>query len=339
MQALIDSQPELKGTKQKESFESIQRRVDAMINAKGSTFFRKIQSVKRKYLNNNRIDVMQWQIDADGIGGEGSGGKLKQDITIRIWANGKRIFDDTINFSLKASSATIHSGGLEKGLDLLINTFGYGLPKNKYEDIQRIWANIKNGTEKSTGLNGYVDTTFRTILSETSNITITESNSNMWWNLLTARLFGEQNAYKGYMQVVELNHDSIKKVKLPKIKGKKQEYTSQHVSGVKEITPDWIQELRNNGMKLYAKMVYKNIEQEGSPGGIYIMPIYKNGVKEDTDGRMLYKIRINYLRAKDESGSRTGSKEPFKFMTDIGGEGKSIIWEHNKNDSYFVGKL
>ena len=127
---------------------------------------------------------MQWQIDADGIGGEGSGGKLKQDITIRIWANGKRIFDDTINFSLKASSATFHSGGLQAGLDLLLDKFQLGLPADKRQDIDTMWARVKDGTEKSTGLTGFVDTTYRLILGEATAPSVTQTNSDGWWDLL-----------------------------------------------------------------------------------------------------------------------------------------------------------
>ena len=108
------------------------------------------------------------------------------------------------------------------------------------------------------------------------------------------------------MQLVELNHDSIKK--------------NKPVSGVIEITPDWIKQLRGTGMKLYPWLKADNLEREGSPGAIFIMPMYRGMAKETNKNRALYKIRINYLRQKDEAGKRTGGPAPFKFMTDIGGK-------------------
>ncbi len=67
------------------------------------------------------------------------------------------------------------------------------------------------------------------------------------------------------------------------------------------------------------------------------MPMYKGTTKETNKDKALYKIRINYLQAKVD-GVRSGPKAPFKFMTDIGGKG-SIIWEYNKAEKYFQGKL
>ena len=324
LQKLLDNAPGLKDEKQKSNFESIKGRVNAMIKAKSSTFFRKLQTVKKKYLYNNRIDVMQWQVDADGIGGEGSGGEIKQDITIRVWANGKRIFDDTINFSLKASSATFHSGGLQAGLDLLLDKFKLGLPDDKRKGVDSMWERVKSGEERTTGLTGFVDVTYRLILGEATTPSVTQSNSDEWWDLLSTRLFGTASSYSGFMQLIELNHDSIKK--------------NKPISGVIEITPDWIKELRDTGMKLYPWLKADNLEREGSPGAIFIMPMYKGITKETNKNRALYKIRINYLRQKDAAGKRTGGPAPFKFMTDIGGK-TSIIWENNRGDKYFQGKL
>jgi hypothetical protein len=323
LRMLLDNEPGPREVNQQKNFESIKIRVESMIKAKAATFFRKLQQVKRKYLNNNQSDIMHWVVDADGIGGEGSGGEVKQDVTIKVWANGKRIFEDTINFSLKASSATFHSGGLESGIELLIDKFALGLPEAQKRNIETMWEDVKNGTARDTGLVGFVDATFRLVLKEATVPAITKSNSDEWWDLLVARLFGVRNAYHGYMSLIELNHDSIKK--------------GQPVSGVIEITPDWIQEMRDTGMKLYPMIKADNVEKEGSPGAIFIMPMYKGTTKETNKDKALYKIRINYLQAKVD-GVRSGPKAPFKFMTDIGGKG-SIIWEYNKAEKYFQGKL
>ena len=79
---LIDNEPAPREAKQQENFASIEKRVESMIKAKGATFFRNLVATKEKYLKNNKTDVMEWQVDADGVGGETSGGQVKQDITV-----------------------------------------------------------------------------------------------------------------------------------------------------------------------------------------------------------------------------------------------------------------
>ena len=97
LQMLLDNAPGPREKKQGDNYESIKKRVDALINAKGGTFFRKLLAAKQKFLKNEQSDVILWQVDGDGVGGEVSGGDVKQDITIRVFANGKRVFDDTKN--------------------------------------------------------------------------------------------------------------------------------------------------------------------------------------------------------------------------------------------------
>ena len=83
-----------------------------LIKSKNAQFFRKLDCAKYRYLSNAASDVVHWTVDADGIGGESSGGDIKQDVTIRVFADGKRILEDELNFSLKASSVTVHGGGV-----------------------------------------------------------------------------------------------------------------------------------------------------------------------------------------------------------------------------------
>ncbi len=321
LQMLLDNAPGPREKKQGDNYESIKKRVDALINAKGGTFFRKLLAAKRKFLKNEQSDVILWQVDADGVGGEVSGGDVKQDITIRVFANGKRVFDDTINFSLKASSATIHSGGLDKGIDLLLNEMDIGIPQNVKRELQTMFDNVKNGTEDSTGLVGFIDVAFRRILETANPPTPTKASSDKWWGLLKGRLFGKDDAYHGYIQLLELNHDSVKR--------------GQTVSGVLEITPDWIQHLQDTGMLLEARIERGDTESLGSPGDIRIMPVYLGTKKENDIKRSLYKLRINYTGKKDKLTGRRGDPEPFKFMTDIGGKG-SPIWETNRTATYFT---
>ena len=291
-----------------------------MIKAKGATFFRNLVATKEKYLKNNKTDVMEWQVDADGVGGETSGGQVKQDITVRVWANGKRIFSDTINFSLKASSATFHSGGLNDGMDLLLNKMDLGIPPNVKSDINTMLDDLREGRARETGLTGYVDAAFKLILKN-AKPTYTQSSSDAWWDLMEARLFGAKNKFHGSMQLVELNID-----------GKPAKKTGEVKSGVLEITPDHLHKLRyEHKVGIIAILVpTPNLETNvaGSPGDIRLMPVYPKGGEEGNSNKNFFKIRINYKSDKDKLTGIRGTVKPFKFMSDIGGKA-SIVWDNN----------
>ena len=320
LQMLIDNEPAPREAKQQENFASIEKRVESMIKAKGATFFRNLVATKEKYLKNNKTDVMEWQVDADGVGGETSGGQVKQDITVRVWANGKRIFSDTINFSLKASIATFHSGGLNDGMDLLLNKMDLGIPPNVKSDINTMLDDLREGRARETGLTGYVDAAFKLIL-KTAKPTYTQSSSDAWWDLMEARLFGAKNKFHGSMQLVELNID-----------GKPAKKTGEVKSGVLEITPDHLHKLRyEHKVGIIAILVpTPNLETNvaGSPGDIRLMPVYPKGGEEGNSNKNFFKIRINYKSDKDKLTGIRGTVKPFKFMSDIGGKA-SIVWDNN----------
>ena len=103
---------ESKDEKVVKQYENIKKRMKQLIKSKNAQFFRKLDGAKYRYLSNAASDVVHWTVDADGIGGESSGGDIKQDVTIRVFADGKRILEDELNFSLKASSVTVHGGGV-----------------------------------------------------------------------------------------------------------------------------------------------------------------------------------------------------------------------------------
>ena len=320
LQMLIDNEPAPREKKQQENFVSIEKRVESMIKARGATFFRKLVATKEKYLKNNKTDVMEWQVDADGVGGETSGGQVKQDITVRVWANGKRIFDDTINFSLKASSATFHSGGLNDGMDLLLNRMDLGIPTNVKNDINAMLDDLKEGRAQETGLTGYVDAAFKLILRN-AQPTYSQSSSDSWWDLMEARLFGATNKFHGSMQLIELNID-----------GRPAKKTGEVKSGVLEITPEHLHKLRyEHKVKIIPVLVpTPNLETNvaGSPGDIRLMPVYPKGGEEGNKDKAFFKIRINYKSDKDKLTGIRGEVKPFKFMSDIGGKG-SIVWDNN----------
>ena len=102
---------------------NIDAKINAMIkHAKG--FKSKLLKIRDKYLKNNRADKVTFEIFADGIAGETSGGKIKADIDLRIFANGKKQADLHIPYSLKSGSKTLSNLSPYKGLMEMMDKFG-----------------------------------------------------------------------------------------------------------------------------------------------------------------------------------------------------------------------
>ena len=102
---------------------NIDSKIDSMIkHAKG--FRDKLLRIRDKFLKNNRTDKVLFEIYADGIAGETSGGKIKADIDLRIFANGKKQSDIHIPDSLKSGSKTLSNLSPYKGLMAMMDKFG-----------------------------------------------------------------------------------------------------------------------------------------------------------------------------------------------------------------------
>jgi hypothetical protein len=150
--------------------------------------------------------------------------------------------------------------------------------------------------------------------------------SNHFWGILEKRLFGASNAYKGKMQLLEMNQNELR-----------------------EITKKQFTKLKNSGVLLYPKWFPNDNPKQATPGSIKILPIYpgdggkvKRKVETDKDHDM-FKIRVSYLWVKqggkrikpgDPSGIKPKS-EPAKVFIELGGK-DSII--HDENWSKFVKK-
>lgn len=108
-------------------FGKIAEKVDTLIKAKHSQFFRQLVVAKNRFLKNKTTDVVQYNVIADGIGGESTGGAIKSDVLIRIVANGQSILRHNINFSLKSDAVTVENIGLIRGANEVYDMFEGGL--------------------------------------------------------------------------------------------------------------------------------------------------------------------------------------------------------------------
>ncbi len=301
-----------KGKVSDTKYNKIKTKMLYLINNKQTQFFRDLRATKERYLKNTQNDAVKWTVDADGIGGETSGGEIKQDVTIQIFANGRRIMSKELNFSLKSESVSIHGGGIYNSMPDIYDMFQGVIPASRINEGKTYLKNIvkKRGAEETS--KQAIDSVWR-LIGESLPTTPDTSYSEHFWSILEKRLFG--TGYKGKIQVLEMNPKELR-----------------------EITDDNFERLKNSGIKLYP-MWYKNTDPAAAtPGDIRVMPLYLGGKTDSNNTNYMFKIRVAY-KWKKQGGIRvkgqSGMAQPDKVYIELGGKG-SIV--HDENWDNFVKK-
>lgn len=124
---------------------NIGRKLDNLIESaqpNRSSYAKKLFDVRDNFLENNQGEVVTFNVVADGIAGESSGGAVKGDVTVTIEAvtskGKKNIFSQAIPFSLKSESVTVANLSPYNGMVDIARAFGLKW-KNlaKYDDIKK----------------------------------------------------------------------------------------------------------------------------------------------------------------------------------------------------------
>ena len=312
-----------------EKYGEIKTKMLQLINNTQTAFFRDLKSVKQKYLKNTQNDIVRWGVDADGIAGETSGGSIKQDVTVQIFADGKRILRSELNFSLKSDSVSIHGGGIYNSMPEIFEMFEGIIPANRVGEGKRYLNSIINKRGHEETSKAAINSVWRLVgegIPKTPNTKL----SDHFWGILEKRLFGSSAAYKGRIQVLEMNQTELR-----------------------EVTQKQFKKLRNSGILLYPKWIANDNPKQATPGSIFILPIYpgdgsKVKKKEEKDkDKSMFKIRVSYEWTKQDIGGEmkrikpgedyglTPKSAPFKVFIELGGA-KSII--HDENWDEFVNK-
>jgi hypothetical protein len=90
----------------------IDKKIDQLIKSlERADFTRKADSAVNYFLNNSVGEVATFTVIADGIAGESSGGEVKGDVTLEVYATkrgtNKKIISGSLPFSLKSESVTV----------------------------------------------------------------------------------------------------------------------------------------------------------------------------------------------------------------------------------------
>ena len=296
-------------------YNEIKQKMLFLINSKQTAFFRDLKTAKKRYITNSKNDVVKWTVDADGIAGETSGGDIKQDVTIQIFADGKRIIRSELNFSLKSDSVSIHGGGIYNSMPEIFEMFEGIIPASRAIEGKKYLKSITTQKGHEETSKDAINAVWRLVGDGIPNSPNTKLSDHLW-GILEKRLFGSSDAYKGKMQLLEMNKDELR-----------------------EITQEQFKKLKNSGVKLYPKWFPNENPTQATPGSSKVLPIYpgpKGYVEKDKDMDM-FKIRVSYLwkkidgvRLKSHEG---GKSEPAKVFIELGGK-KSIVHDENWDDFF-----
>ena len=318
-----------KGKVKDKKYNEIKKKMLFLINNNQTQFFRDLKNAKHRYLKNSKNDAVRWTVDADGIAGETSGGSIKQDVTIQIFADGKRILRSELNFSLKSDSVSIHGGGIYNSMPEIFEMFEGIIPASRVSEGKKYLKSITTKRGHAETSKAAINSLWRLVgagIPKTPNTKL----SNHFWGILEKRLFGSSTAYTGKIQVLEMNKNELR-----------------------EVTKTQFVKLKNSGILLYPKWFANDNPTVATPGSIKILPIYpgdggkvKKKIEKDKD-MDLFKIRVSYewtkqdvdgemIRIKPgEDYGKTPKSAPFKVFIELGGV-DSIV--HDENWDKFIEK-
>lgn len=195
---------------------NIDKKINQLIASQNSAnWAKRMNEAKNKFLDNNIGELVTFDVIADGIAGESSGGEIKADIEVKIYAvkkGGKQqIFKERIGFSLKSESVTVANLSPYNGMRDLA----------KAMDLQ--WKNIDKykvigETARTQKEKEFKFKMIREMYSELKSMIVANrfTISDKAYKFLEKSIFGADMA-----QVVDIQ------------KG-----------GVKEISPEYFQQLR-----------------------------------------------------------------------------------------------
>lgn len=188
---------------------NIDKKIDQLINSvNGSSYAKKIDAAINGFLNNNFSEIVDFIVVADGIEGESSGGDIKGDITISIYAQRKgtkkKLLTQQIPFSLKSESVTVANLSPYNGMLDIAEAFKLKWDaKEKYAGLTR---KATTETEKKAKFK-LIESMYGELIdliSSNSNGTAFSKNA---FNFLEKSIFGKDLA-----DVIDVQKGGVKEI-------------------------------------------------------------------------------------------------------------------------------
>lgn len=132
---------------------NLDKKIDQLIKSvEKADFARKADGAVNYFLKNNKGEVVTFNVIADGIAGESSGGNVKGDVTLEVYAvikgTNKKIISGSLPFSLKSESVTVANLSPYKGM--LDFAEALNIKWNAKEDYDRLSKPFNGVVEQKT---------------------------------------------------------------------------------------------------------------------------------------------------------------------------------------------
>lgn len=193
----------------------ISNKIDQLIRSiNGANFARKVDTAITKFLSNNYGEVIDFTVVADGIAGESSGGNIKGDVTLQIFAKrknvNKKILSESIPFSIKSESVTVANLSPYKGM--LDIASGLGIEwdaKEKYARLSRPFT----GPVEQRAKDKLIKSMYKELQKQILSVSTSPNFTQTAYDFLEKSIFGEDKA-----EVIDVTQTKVKEITLEHFK-------------------------------------------------------------------------------------------------------------------------
>ena len=188
---------------------NIDKKIDALIRAvNSSSFSRKAETAVDKFLSNNIGEVVTFTVIADGIAGESSGGDIKGDVMLEVFAvkkNGKqKVISGTIPFSLKSESKTVANLSPYFGMLDIAKAIGIKWDaETKYQRLSKPFKGVEEQNAKFELIRAMYKELTESIVKESTKSTFTNNSLEF----LKKSIFGSDLA-----DVIDVQENNVKEI-------------------------------------------------------------------------------------------------------------------------------
>jgi hypothetical protein len=188
----------------------IAKKIDQLIKSieNSPSYIRKVDKAINSFLDNNRGEIVDFVVIADGVAGESSGGEVKGDVTLTIYArkkgSEKKILTEAIPFSLKSESATVANLSPYNGMLDLAKAFGIKWnAKDRYIEITK---KAKTNTEKAAKFK-LIESMYKDLKAEINKKSRSPDFTKNALEFLSKNIFGSD-----YADIVDIRSTKVKEI-------------------------------------------------------------------------------------------------------------------------------
>jgi len=187
----------------------IDKKIDQLIKSLDKAdFARKADGAVNYFLNNNRGEIVTFIVIADGIEGESSGGEVKGDVTLEVYAtlrgSTKKIISGSLPFSLKSESVTVANLSPYNGMLDFANAMNIKWDaKEKYSRLSKPFTGPIEQKAKFKMITSMYDELKKEVISKSKN----SNFSKTAYSFLRKSIFGSDLA-----NVVDIQSGTVKEI-------------------------------------------------------------------------------------------------------------------------------